>query len=294
MAHRPLRILLVNDDGVDAPGIIELARALAGRYEVYVCAPERPQSATSHSITLHKPLRLYNRDYLYPPEVRAAFACSGSPTDSVALGMDVVIGEGGADLVVSGINNGRNTAEDVTYSGTVAGALEGAMLKRPSLAVSHDSGEWEYLETAVEVAVRVVGWMVRLVEMARAGSDGEEVGPEVRLARQLVAGNIFLNLNTPALPLERLRGLLITRLGNRVYRDVAHKRIDPKGRPYYWIAGEPVPDVNREGTDIWALERGYASLTPLSSNLTAESAIGLMEQALSATLKVEWKGEEGN
>ncbi|MCA9870389.1 MAG: 5'/3'-nucleotidase SurE, partial [Anaerolineae bacterium] len=174
-----------------------------------------------------------------------AYTTNGAPSDCVGLALLGAI-PNMPDLVVSGINQGGNLGHDITYSGTVAGAMEAVVGGVPSIAVSLDAREW---------------------------SDFRAVtGVVVRLARAILAGglpaNTFLNVNAPPVPSNEVKGVLVTRLGQRVYRDVLVEREDPKGEPYYWIGGEPPTGVVEDGTDYGAVARGYISVTPLSMDMT--------------------------
>lgn len=236
---RPTRILVTNDDGVGAPGIKALARALAPLGEVYVVAPDREQSASSHALTLQQPLRLN------PIEERV-WSVTGTPTDSVLVAVHCVMSAEPPDLVVSGINAGPNMGDDVTYSGTVAGAFEGTLLGIPSMAISLGTLEAPFhYETAAVWAAR--------------------------LARQLLARPMppktLLNVNVPSVPPDEIKGLRLTRLGHRVYRETISEKTDPRGKPYFWVGGyaEWAPEEN---TDIQALRAGYVSVTPLNLDMT--------------------------
>ena len=238
----PAQILITNDDGVTSPGLLALKQALEVVGEVTVFAPDRNWSAAGHSKTMHKPLRI-GRVTL--TDGSPAYTTNGAPSDCVGLALLGAI-PNMPDLVVSGINQGGNLGHDITYSGTVAGAMEAVVGGVPSIAVSLDAREW---------------------------SDFRAVtGVVVRLARAILAGglpaNTFLNVNAPPVPSNEVKGVLVTRLGQRVYRDVLVEREDPKGEPYYWIGGEPPTGVVEDGTDYGAVARGYISVTPLSMDMT--------------------------
>lgn len=250
-------ILVTNDDGVNAFGIQALAYALDAVGTVTVIAPERNWSAAGHPKTLHKPLRMGRVAW---PDGRSAFACSGAPSDCVALGLlgaaDVQF-----DLVVSGINSTYNLGTDVIYSGTVAGAMESIIHGVPALAVSlggEESGPAN-LETALLAAASITA----------------EIAAE-SLAQGLPA-NTLLNINLPRLARPDLRGVRTTRLGRRVYRDVLDKRMDPWGRPYYWFGGDIPTGIPEDGSDIGAVENGYVSITPLGIDLTSYATFPALE-----------------
>jgi 5'-nucleotidase len=236
-------ILVTNDDGIAAPALRALRTELASLGRVVTVAPDRDQSATSHSLTLHRPFRIHRHDV-------DVFSVDGTPTDCVVCAWYGLL-DAPPDLVISGINHGPNMGEDVFYSGTVAAAIEGAMQGAPALAVSLVTRELtDFLEPAAFVA---------------------------RLARRVIERGLkhrqLLNVNIPFLPWDAIRGVCVTRLGSRVYRDTLVRKVDPRGRDYYWIGGEdPVWDP-RDGTDFNAVHAGSISVTPLKLDLTDEPAI---------------------
>ena len=238
----PAQILITNDDGVTSPGLLALKQALAAVGDVTVFAPDRNWSAAGHSKTMHKPLRI-SRVKL--ADGSPAYTTNGAPSDCVGLALLGAI-PNLPDLVVSGINQGGNLGHDITYSGTVAGAMEAVVGGIPSIAVSLDAREWSDFCAVTDVVVS--------------------------LARRILADglptNTFLNVNAPPLPSDEVKGVLVTRLGQRVYRDVLVEREDPQGRPYFWIGGEPPTGIVEDGTDYGAVARGYISVTPLSMDMT--------------------------
>ncbi len=247
----PPHILVTNDDGVLAPGLLALARAVSPFGRVSVLAPDRNWSASGHVKTLHRPLRV--------KEVRLAdgapaFASDGAPSDCVALAVMGLL-DRPVDLVISGINPNANLGHDVTYSGTVTAAMEAAIAGIPALAVSLDTpfdlADPPDYSPAASVAARVVAAV---------------------LVHGLPAG-VCLNVNVPYLPVDRIRGFAVTRQGLRIYRDELVKRFDPRGRPYYWIGGDVPTGVPDEGTDFGALMAGFVSITPIQLDLTAYTAL---------------------
>lgn len=243
-----MRVLLVNDDGVYAEGLHALRRELerAG-VDVFVAAPERERSAMGHAITLHKPLHV-NEARLADLR-RPAWSISGTPADCTKLGVLSLMPER-PDLVVAGINHGANVGMDVLYSGTVSAAIEAVILGVPSFAVS------------------------------QAGFDTVDFGPAARFAARLIlnrpaveasAPPFLLNVNLPADAGVPYSGVALTRLGVRQYSDAIHPRQDPRGRSYYWLAGQPRDGAREPGTDVWALAQGMVSITPLHLELTDES-----------------------
>src|SRR2546428_2832104 len=231
-------VVLTNDDGVHAPGLAALERALAELGDVYVVAPEREQSACGHALTLHRPVRPHRL-------AERRFAVNGTPSDCVNL---AVLGFLPAPpvLVVSGINHGANVGDDVTYSGTVSAAMEGTLLGVPSIAVSLvDGGDFE-----------VVARVARLIAM--------------RVLVGGLPGQTLLNVNVPAQP---PRGIRMTRLGHRVYKEKIVEQADPRGRSHYWIGGGGGPGGDLQGTDMGAGHDRYVSLTPPPPALTNHPAL---------------------
>jgi 5'-nucleotidase len=231
-------ILVTNDDGIQAAGLHALADAVRTLGDVTIIAPDREQSATSHSLTLHRPLRINRlRD--------GVLSVDGTPTDCVLLGVHGFL-KRRPGLVISGINHGPNMGEDVSYSGTVSAATEGTFLGIPSIAVS--LANWSPQD--FEPAKAIVRHLVRSI-FAK--------GAPPRLC---------LNVNIPPVPRAEIKGLRVTRLGRRVYHDVIVEKRDPRGKLYYWIGGEDVTWELDETSDWHAVQHGYVSLTPLSLELT--------------------------
>lgn len=237
-------ILVTNDDGIDAPGILALKLALESVGEVRVIAPEANWSAAGHSKTLTRPLRIR------PTKMRDgcdAWKCDGSPSDCVAVALLGYFPDRPA-LVVSGINSNENVGKDITYSGTVAAAMEAAIDGVPAIAVSLDRSDpsENYAPSAAFAA--------RLAK---------------RVLDQGLPSDTLLNVNVPDVPASEIRGVVVTRAGKRIYYDQLIKRDDPYGAPYYWIGGErPGGDKELEGTDIWALANNLISITPIHLDMT--------------------------
>ena len=248
-------LLLTNDDGIFAQGLASLAEALAGLGDVYVVAPDREQNAVGHALTLHRPLRVDRVG-------DRRFAVNGTPSDCVNLGILGLLPRV-PSLVVSGINHGSNLGDDVTYSGTVSAAMEGTLLGVPSLAVSLAGPETADFGAAARIA-----WLIA--------------------ARVLVEGlpsKTLLNVNIPG---GTVKGIRLTRLGHRVYKEKVVEEVDPRGRTYYWIGAGPPIWEDREATDIAAIRDGHASVTPLHLDLTHYEALRRMvawEGALTAELR---------
>ena len=243
-----LLILRTNDVGINALGLSALRQALAPLARLVIFAPDHNWSAAGHTKTMHKPLRV---SHLPLEDGTDAYTTTGAPSDCIALALLGILPQR-PDLVVSGINQGPNLGHDVTYSGTVAGAMEAVISGLPAVAVSLDSYESHDFSLAAQVAARIVGQV---------------------LNRGLPAG-VFLNVNVPCpSPGSELSGIAITRTGRRVYRDVLIERRDPRGRPYYWIGGDVPGGHLDEGTDIWAVANGYVSVTPMHLDMTAHDLL---------------------
>jgi len=243
-----VNILVTNDDGVMSPALRVLRTELAAFGRVVVVAPDRDQSATSHALTLSRPFRIHRHDV-------DVYSVDGTPTDCVVCAfyglLDVV-----PDMVISGINHGPNMGEDVFYSGTVAAAIEGTLQGAASMAVS-----------------LVTRDLTDFVEPARfVARFSREVAERGLPARRL------LNVNIPHLPWDAIEGVAVTRLGSRMYRDTLIRKVDPRGREYYWIGGEdPVWDP-RPGTDFQAVHDHWISVTPLRLDLTDDPALDEMRE----------------
>ncbi len=245
-------ILLTNDDGFGAPGLLALREALLALGKVTVIAPSRNYSASGHRKTMHKPLRI---DPVPLPDGETAYVCSGAPSDCVALALLGFVKEK-LDLVIAGINPYPNLGQDVTYSGTVTAALEAVLGGIPGIAVSTDASAPGSYETAAEVARTV------------ASAALEKGLPPLTV----------LNVNVPGRPISELKGVRITRRGMRVYRDALVERQDPRGKPYYWIGGEIPTGIEDEGTDFWALANGHVSITPLHLDMTSHGVMPELEK----------------
>ena len=250
-----MHILLTNDDGVTAPGLLALVQEMRELGEVTVLAPDRNWSASGHVKTMHRPLRV--------KEVRIedgtlALASDGAPSDCVSLAALGLV-EPQIDIVVSGINLNANLGYDVTYSGTVTAAMEATIWGLPGIAISLDASDNHGERLDFVPAARIANQIVRNVIQ-----DGL---PE----------HVLLNVNVPNLPQEEIKGLRFTRQGLRIYHDRLDRRLDPRGRPYYWIGGEAPTGVPEDHTDIGALAEGYVSITPLHLDLTAYHAFDPLE-----------------
>jgi 5'-nucleotidase len=233
-----MRILISNDDGVSAPGLAALHGVLADYAECAVIAPDQDKSGASSSLTLDRPLHPHRLD-------NGFISLDGTPTDCVHLGIHGLL-EQEPDMVVSGINLGANLGDDVLYSGTVAAALEGRFLQRPSFAFSFLSRQVDNLATAAHYA--------RLLVEAHEQLD--------------LPPRTVLNVNIPNLPLEHVRGIQLTRLGHRTRAAAPVRVVDPRGRAGYWIAAVGDAEDGGPGTDFHAVMQGYVSITPLQLDRT--------------------------
>lgn len=241
-----VNILVSNDDGIFAPGLLTLTRAMQAIGKVTVVAPQDNQSASGHRKTMTRPLRATPVKGVFDEDI-PAYAVDGAPSDCTALALMGLIPDK-FDIVVAGINNGPNLGQDLTYSGTVSVTLEAAIFGLPGIAFSLDDRKPDAnYEHCIPYAQQIT---------RRVLAHG--------LPHQTV-----LNVNFPSLEPEEIRGVKVTVQGRRVYRDILDSRTDPFGKPYYWIAGEePTGEVSIEGTDIWAIHQKYVSVTPVHLDLT--------------------------
>jgi 5'-nucleotidase len=239
-----MNILVTNDDGIHAPGIITLAEALGELGTVTVVAPDRERSAVGHALTLHHPLRAVEM----PPN---RYAVDGTPTDCVNLGIHALLTRR-PDIVVSGINRGSNLGDDITYSGTVSAAMEATLMGIPAFAVSlATEGAGEHYAAAAAIAVRLAR------EISRKG----------------LPPDTFINVNVPDRPLAELLPPLVTTQGKRRYDGLIVDKIDPRGRKYYWIGTAAPAFHDLQGSDFHAVSRGHVSLTPLHLDLTNHDSL---------------------
>jgi len=246
-----MHILVTNDDGITAPGLLALAEEMSKLGKVSILAPDRNWSASGHVKTLDRPLRVKE---VHLSEQIKGWASDGAPSDCVALAVCGFIKEK-IDLVVSGINPYANLGHDVTYSGTVTAAMEAAIWGFPAIAMSLESPESLVGPADYRAAARIARVIAQSV------------------LKHGLAPNILLNVNVPYLPFEQLNGLRITRQGLRVYHDKLDQRLDPRGKPYYWTVGDLPTGIPDRGTDIGVLAEGCVSITPIQLDLTAYTAI---------------------
>lgn len=248
---RPL-ILVSNDDGIDAPGLAALVAAMTALGDVFVAAPIQEQSAVGHAITIRDPVRARQVRMDFADSV-TAFSVKGTPADCVKLAVNQLLPRR-PDLVVSGINRGPNTAVNVIYSGTVSAATEASILGIDSIAFSLCSWEGGDYRPAQELANQIA----------------------TRVLKQGLPPGILLNVNIPPLPLDEIKGILPTRQARSRWDESFHERVDPNNQPYYWLSGTFVNLDEGENTDLWAVENGYVSVTPVQYDLTAHEYLASM------------------
>jgi 5'-nucleotidase len=247
------RVLVSNDDGIHAPGLKVLEKALEPLVrEVVVVAPETEQSATSHSLTLRRPLRIRELS-------DGRYAVDGTPTDAVLLGITEVMKDDPPDLVVSGVNRGGNLGEDVTYSGTVAAAMEGCLLGYPAIAFSQvaddrNNVKWKTAES----------WIPKVLK---------------KLAATDWPGGVLINVNFPDVTSGKVTGIELVRQGRRKIGGGMKQGVDPRGEPYYWIGGQRNEERFRRDTDLESVGRGAVAVTPLSLDLTHAATLRKIKKA---------------
>lgn len=250
-----MHILLTNDDGVAAPGLLALAQSMRTIGHVSVFAPHRNWSASGHVKTMHRPLRVWETELA---DGTPALTSDGAPSDCVAMAILGMI-KVPIDLVVSGINPLANVGYDLTYSGTVTAAMEAAIAGIPGIAFSIDPPHGHEGPLAYDTAAFIAAQIAEQT-MARLAGD-----------------RILLNVNIPYGERENLQGIAITRQGLRVYHDALDERIDPRGKRYYWIGGDAPGGIVEPGTDFWALAHHFVSITPMSLDLTDRSKLATLE-----------------
>jgi len=233
-----MRILVSNDDGVYAPGLITLAEELATFAEIQVVAPDRNRSGASNSLTLHNPIRIKELDNDY-------ISVEGTPTDCVHLALTGMM-DMQPDMVIAGINSGANLGDDVLYSGTVAAATEGRFLGLPSIAISLVGTEFKHYQTAAKVAKQIIQNINALS----------------------LPGQVILNVNVPDISFEELQGIEITRLGTRHCAEPTIKQTDPRGKTIYWVGPPGIEEDAGPGSDFYAVKTKKVSITPLKIDLT--------------------------
>jgi len=253
MSKKSIRILVTNDDGINAPGLEVLeniARAISD--DVWVVAPETEQSGAGHSLTLHTPVRVRKIN-------AKRFAVLGTPTDCVLLALKQIIpAKQKVTLILSGVNRGSNAGDDVTYSGTIAAAMEGCILGVPSVALSllYDDQEKIQWKTAEKHAPAVIKKLL------------EKPWPK----------DTLINLNFPDLPPAKVRGVKVCAQGKRVMNIKLSERVDPKGRPYYWLGGERDNTPEKPNVDLDYLNKGYITVTPIGMDMTDYKTLAVLDK----------------
>jgi len=242
--EKQLNILLTNDDGIKSEGLHILKKSLSKLGNIIIIAPDRERSACGHSLTLTHPIRVEEIE-------ENTFVTDGTPADCINISVLGILPKR-PDLVVSGINPSPNLGEDVTYSGTVSAAMEGTLLNIPSFSISIGA----YVDIKFDFAAEFASQMATLI------------------LNHHLPQHTFLNINVPNLPKEKIQGVSITRLGKRKYQEELIKRLDPRGKVYYWIGSKNVIDEDgEEGTDVRAIKEGKISITPLHLDMTNYSVI---------------------
>ncbi len=237
-------ILVTNDDGINAPGIKALSDTLRDLGRVIVAAPDRERSAASHSLTLHRPLRI---EELAPDY----YSIDGTPTDCIHLAVHVILKDRKPDLLVSGINRGGNLGQNITYSGTVWAALEGNLMGIPSFAVSLEENNKMDYGPAARFAAKMAKWI---------GDHG-------------LPSDTILNVNVPSDSKQDLDRFLVTHQGWRRFNESVIEKTDPRGKSYFWIGGKQMPPEGERDTDVGAIRDGYISVTPLHADMTNYKAL---------------------
>ena len=246
-------ILITNDDGVTAPGIMNLVEAVKDLGKVVVVAPDKPQSGMGHAITIGQPLRLHKANVFGDIE---AYSCTGTPVDCVKLAVDKILHRK-PDLCLSGINHGANHSINVIYSGTMSAAVEAAIESIPSAGFS-------LLDYSIEADFTGARKYVRMVVEKMLATTMEK--------------HTVLNVNIPALPAEALKGYKLCRQAYAKYEEDFMERQDPHGRKYYWLTGEFVNFDNGKDTDVWALANGYVSIVPVQFDMTHYEQKSILEK----------------
>ena len=254
-----MNILVSNDDGILSNGIRALTEALSPHHDVYVVAPDRERSAAGHSLTLHSPLRVEEVDSKYG--AKKCWMTTGTPTDCIKLAVNAILEDDEKpDLVISGINHGPNLGSDILYSGTVSCAMEGAMIGIPGIATSLASLKNEYED--FKFAGKFIAGLVK------------------NLNQYKIPPKTILNVNIPGLEKEDIAGIKITEMGNRIITDNYEKRIDPRGKVYYWAAGRLTIEPDDANTDIAAIKNNMISITPITYEMTRKNIMQELESCL--------------
>lgn len=242
-------ILLSNDDGINSSGLYALCDALRPFGTIYIVAPDREQSASSHALSIHRPLRIDRIS-------ENTYSVDGTPTDCINLAVNGILKNNRPDLIVSGINKGENLGDDITYSGTVSAAIEGTLLGIPSIAVSLEGRADYNYDASRHYSAHIAEYVLQ----------------------NKLPADILLNVNIPKLNIKEIKGVKITRQGKRIYNDAVVEKTDPRGRQYYWIGGDELDSVDLENSDIDALNNGFVSITPIKLDLTDYDFIEFLQK----------------
>lgn len=262
-----MKILISNDDGIAANGIRVLTKALAEEHDVYVIAPDRERSAAGHSLTLHTPLRVEELEAI--TGAKRTWVTTGTPGDCVKIGINAILSDDEQpDIVISGINHGPNLGSDILYSGTVSCAMEGAMMGIPSIAVSLASMQCDYDD--FKFTASFINALLK------------------KLKSFPFPPKSILNVNVPSLDAEDIAGVAITELGSRMFTNTYEKRVDPRGKVYYWMAGELTNEPSDANTDIAAVRNNKISITPVTYQMTKEDYIADLEKVLCSEESCSW------
>ncbi len=250
-----MKILISNDDGVHAEGIHALAHVFARAGKTVVVAPEKEKSTTGHSLTLHKPVRIHE----YSKKI---YSVSGGPADCIYIGIHEVL-KARPDIVISGINRGANLGQDVFYSGTVSAAREAVIMGIPAIAVSlcldhAKKNQKKHYDTAARATQHVLKELLRIFSLGKSEKAGLKAWPK----------GLLMNINVPNLPYNKIKGFKISTQGRQIYTGDVAKRIDSRGRKYYWIGGTYQGYEKTPGTDCFNVGQGYVAITPLELDTT--------------------------
>lgn len=255
MSSDSIKILVCNDDGIQAPGLQALVEVASSFGEIVIVAPDGPQSGMGHAITVSKPLRLYRLRTMF--HQYEAYQCNGTPVDCVKMATEIVLRGQKPDLLVSGINHGSNSSINVLYSGTMSAAVEGALEGIPSIGFSLTNYSHDADFSGAMAMVRI------LIREA--------------LANRMMPG-VALNVNIPDLPVDQIKGIRVARQADAKWEEMFDEREDPNGRKYYWVSGSFTNQDGGQDTDEYALAHQYVSVVPVQYDMTAHHAIGAINQ----------------
>lgn len=263
-----MKILISNDDGIAANGIRVLTEELSKKHDVYVVAPDRERSAAGHSLTLNTPLRVEELEGV-DNGAKRTWVTTGTPGDCVKIAINAILAEDEKpDIVISGINHGQNLGADILYSGTVSCAMEGAMLGYPSIAVSLAAMKAEYDD--FKFSAKFTSALLDKIK-------------DFKFPQKSI-----LNVNVPKLEPDDITGVAITELGRKMFTDYYERRVDPRGKVYYWMAGELINEPVGANTDIAALQNNKISITPVTYEMTRTETISDLDKILCSCGNCNW------